>query len=190
MSGEMPNERRRRIVQLAGLTVGGGLVGATGSASADDATTERDDATGRDGSGEDESADEDGLVTVRSDRDFETTLETIRARIESSPLTLIDTVDHAANAESVGRELPPTMLFVFGNPNVGTQLMQERRTVGIDLPQKLLVWCEDGDVNVTYNDPQYLADRHGIEGNEELLETISNALSTLATGDTSDATDD
>jgi uncharacterized protein (DUF302 family) len=79
-------------------------------------------------------------------------------------------------------ELPPTTLLIFGNPRLGTPLMQASRSVAIDLPQKMLVWEDEGEVMVSYNDPQYLAARHGIEGKEEILETISNALENLATG--------
>jgi len=124
-----------------------------------------------------------GLVTVESDDPFSDTLERIESAIEGNDaLSLIATVDHAANAESVGMELPPTTVLIFGNPRLGTPLMQASRSVAIDLPQKMLVWEDEGEVMVSYNDPQYLAARHGIEGKEEILETISNALENLATG--------
>jgi uncharacterized protein (DUF302 family) len=124
-----------------------------------------------------------GLVTVESDDPFSDTLDRVESAIEGNDaLSLIATVDHAANAESVGMELPPTTLLIFGNPRLGTPLMQASRSVAIDLPQKMLVWEDEGEVMVSYNDPQYLAARHGIEGKEEILETISNALENLATG--------
>jgi uncharacterized protein (DUF302 family) len=41
--------------------------------------------------------------------------------------------------------------------------MQCVQTAGIDLPLKALVWeDEDGKVWLGYNDPQYLAERHGV----------------------------
>ncbi|WP_233710608.1 DUF302 domain-containing protein [Natronococcus pandeyae] len=94
---------------------------------------------------------------------------------------LVTTVDHAANAAEVGEQLPPTTLFLFGNPEVGTPLMQASRSVGIDLPQKFLLWEDDGEVFVTYNDPQFLADRHDLEGVDEQLERITGTLEELAT---------
>jgi len=97
---------------------------------------------------------------------------------------VVTTVDHAANAETADLDRPTTTLVLFGNPAVGTQLMQSSRSVAIDLPQKLLIWeAKDGTVNVTYNDPQWLADRHGIEDQDELLENISSLLRGIATGD-------
>lgn len=126
---------------------------------------------------------DDGLVIVRSEEDAEATVNRIKNDIEQSPLSLVTTVDHAANADSVDEDLPPTTLLLFGNPSVGTPLMQASRTVAIDLPQKMLVYEEDGRVNVAYNDPQYLARRHGIEGQTDRLEQISSVLDRLARGE-------
>lgn len=121
-----------------------------------------------------------GLVTVRGGESVESTVECLRAAIESSDLTLLTTVDHAANAEVAGRDLPPTVLLLFGNPAVGTPLMQERRSVGIDLPQKLLVREDDGVVRVTYNDPRYLAARHDIDDQDDRLRSIRSTLDAIA----------
>jgi len=124
-----------------------------------------------------------GLVTVESDDAFDATVSRISSAIEGNDaLMLIATVDHAANAESVGMDLPPTTLLIFGNPKLGTPLMGASRSVAIDLPQKMLVWEEEGEVMVSYNDPQYLAARHGIEDKAEILEKIAGALEKLATG--------
>lgn len=151
-----------------------------------EATPQEDDSEETTGSDDEKSYDIEegvGLETVESDDSFDATVSRITSAIEGNDaLTLVATVDHAANAESVGMELPPTTLFVFGNPELGTPLMKASRSVAIDLPQKMLVWEEEGEVMVTYNDPQYLAARHGIEGKEEILEKISNALESLATG--------
>jgi uncharacterized protein (DUF302 family) len=134
---------------------------------------------------EDESA-ITGLVTVPSEDSVEATAERIRNDIENSPLTLMTVVDHAANAASVDEELPPTKLLIFGNPTVGTPLMQAARSVAIDLPQKMLVWDDGGQSKVAYNDPEYLAQRHGIETQTQRLKQISSVLNQLATGASQD----
>lgn len=124
---------------------------------------------------------DNGLVTIEGGESVEATVACIERAIEDADPMLIATVDHAENAASVGEDLRPTTLLLFGNPAAGTPLMQETQSVGIDLPQKMLVWeDEDGEVNVTYNDPEYVATRHGIEGQEELLGMIGDALATLA----------
>lgn len=123
-----------------------------------------------------------GLVTVESAVSFQETYDRLRTAIEDNPnLRILAEVDHAANAAGVDRELPPTRLILFGNPDLGTPLMRSARTVAIDLPQKLLVWADAGGrVFVTYNDPAYLQRRHGIEGRDEILATIAGALGSLA----------
>ena len=165
----MRDTDRRTFLRATGLA--GGLAFA-GIAAGQDETTTAD--------GEDDA----GLVTVESDQNFESTVERIRSDIESSgDMTLVTTVDHAENASSAGMNLRPTTLFLFGNPRIGTRLMQRSQTAGIDLPQKMLVWeAEDGTVNVTYNDPAWIAERHGIDAPGMVLDQVSSALRSLATG--------
>lgn len=125
-----------------------------------------------------------GLVTVPSAMTVADTVSRITAAVEANDaLSIVATVDHAAAAQEAGLELPPTTLLLVGNPRAGTPLMQASRSVAIDLPQKLLVWeDEEGQTQVTYNDPAYLAQRHGIEGQDELLQMITQALEMLANG--------
>jgi uncharacterized protein (DUF302 family) len=125
---------------------------------------------------------DDGLVTVESTGSVEESVARVKDAIEGhDALGLMAEVDHAANAETVDRDLPPTTVLIFGNPELGTPLMQAGRTLAIDLPQKLLVMeRDDGTVTVTYNDPAYQRDRHGIEGEADRLDTVSDALSSLA----------
>ncbi len=126
---------------------------------------------------------DDGLVTVESDRSVDQTVTDIRSALEENGFFILAVVSHDRNAAEADMTLRPTRLIIFGNPKIGTQLMQREQTVGIDLPQKFLVWeDEDGRVRVTYNDPRYLAERHGIDASEipDLLDTISGALSRFA----------
>jgi len=72
-------------------------------------------------------------------------------------------MDHAAAASAAGLALRPLLLIVFGDPRVGTSLMNEAPTAGIDLPLKLLVWEEaDGRVWIGYVDPAWILKRHGV----------------------------
>jgi len=128
----------------------------------------------------------EGIIVVESRNDINTTFSNLEQAIINGPLTLVATLDHSANAASVNLTLRPTRLLVFGNPNLGTPLMQSGQTIGIDLPQKMLVFeDENGVVSVAYNDPAYLAQRHGITDQQEVIDTISDALSNLVMGATS-----
>jgi len=118
-----------------------------------------------------------GLVIKKSNQTFEATYNKLRGVIEANPnLKIILELDHSKNAASKDLELRPTRILVFGNPMLGTPLMQAQPTLAIDLPQKVLVYQENNEVFVAYNDPSYLKERHAVEGKEELLAKIAGAL--------------
>ena len=122
-----------------------------------------------------------GLVTVDSADGFGTTLDRLLLAIDASPANVAFTVDHAANAASVGMDLPPNTLVVFGNPNLGTPLMQAAPSSGIDLPLKMLVWNDfDGGTHISYTDMGTLNQRHHFRGQPALLKLIEGALSNFA----------
>jgi len=107
---------------------------------------------------------DNGLVTLQSSHDFATTLERLTAALESKGVRVFARIDHAAAATSAGLELRLTTVVIFGNPVAGTPLMQAAQTVGIDLPLKALVWQDaQGAVHLTYNDPAWIAARHGLD---------------------------
>lgn len=122
-----------------------------------------------------------GVLTLPSSHDFDTTATQLQDAIAEEGLVLVTTIDHAANAENAGLDLLPTTVFVFGNPQAGTPLMQAARTIALDLPQKMLVWEDEaGDVFVTWRDPTDLATHHGLSGDEGPLPNIAALLETLA----------
>ena len=87
------------------------------------------------------------------------------AEVRARGMTVFAHVDHAAGATAVGLSLRPTELLIFGNARTGTPLMQSAQTFGIDLPLKALVWQDaSGTAWLSYNDPAFLAHRHGLDG--------------------------
>ncbi len=124
----------------------------------------------------------DGLVTLPSVHDFATTLRRLTQALEAKGLTIFASVDHAAGAARVGMPLRPTTMLMFGNAAGGTPLMQAAQTAGIDLPLKALVWQhEDSGVRLSYNDPAWIAERHGISGGAApAVAGLRGALAALA----------
>jgi uncharacterized protein (DUF302 family) len=121
------------------------------------------------------------LVTLDSTDDFETTLARLLAAIESSPADVAFTVDHAAGAARVGLDLPPNTLVVFGNPNLGTPLMQAAPSAGIDLPLKILIWDDlAGMTHVTFTHLRHLDQRHHFRGQADVTKLIAGAVANLA----------
>ena len=122
----------------------------------------------------------DGLLTVASAYGPKDTMDRLEAVVKAKGLTVFARIDHAAGAESVGLPLPPTAVLVFGNARGGTPLMQAAQTIGIDLPLKALVWQDAaGKTLLSYNDPGWIAKRHGL-GHE--VEARVGALSTVLSG--------
>jgi uncharacterized protein (DUF302 family) len=104
-----------------------------------------------------------GLVSIKSAFPVKETLDRLAQQIESKGLTVFCRIDHAANAVGAGMNLRPTELLIFGNGKGGTPLMQAAQTIGIDLPLKALAWQDgDGQTWLSYNDPTWFTDRHGI----------------------------
>ena len=104
-----------------------------------------------------------GLVSVQSHVSARETLNRLLAALAARKLTVFARVDHAAGAASVGLPLRPTDVVIFGNPKGGTALMQDQQSTGIDLPLKALVWEDaEGKAWLTYNDPAWIAQRHGL----------------------------
>jgi uncharacterized protein (DUF302 family) len=124
----------------------------------------------------------DGLTTVASAHDPAETLDRLIAAIEAKGMAVMGRVDHAKAAAEVGLALRPTEVVLFGNPRGGTGLMQAVQTIGIDLPLKALVWQdESGKTQLSYNEPAWLAKRHGLgSGADKTLAAMSSALAAIA----------
>ena len=105
-----------------------------------------------------------GLTTLPSSHTAPDTMNRLEAAVKAAGMTVFARIDHAAGADSVGSSLLPTELLIFGNANAGTPLMQSIRTIAIDLPLKALVWQDPaGQTWLSYNDPTWLATRHGLD---------------------------
>ena len=123
----------------------------------------------------------DGLISVKSSHDVKVTADRLENVLNQKGMTVFIRINHSAGAQKVGKKLRPTELVVFGNPKVGTPLMQCSQSVAIDLPQKALIWQDDkGQVWLTYNDPNYLSQRHGLGECTEVIKKVEKALGNFA----------
>jgi uncharacterized protein (DUF302 family) len=105
----------------------------------------------------------DGLVALKSAHGAKETMDRLESAVKQRGLNVFARLDHAAGAAKIGKQLRATELLIFGNPQGGTPFMECAQSVGIDLPLKALVWQdESGQVWLGYNDPAYLAARHGV----------------------------
>ena len=123
----------------------------------------------------------EGLTSLQSSFGPKETMDRVEAQIRAVGLNVFARIDHAAGAAEVGLPLPPTDLIIFGNALGGTPLMQSVQTVGIDLPLKILVW-QDAVNNtwLSYNQPGWIALRHGVAGAESTIDKMADLLRTIA----------
>jgi uncharacterized protein (DUF302 family) len=122
----------------------------------------------------------DGLIEIKSPHPPRQTMDRLESIVKQKGLNVFARIDHAAGAVKIGKILRPTELLIFGNPQGGTPLMECGQSAGIDLPLKALVW-EDatGQVWLGYNDPAYLAARHGV-AQCPVVENLRKALAGIA----------
>lgn len=122
----------------------------------------------------------DGLIALKSAHSVKDTMDRFEAAAKGKGLNVFLRVDHAGGAKKIGKDLRPTELLVFGNPQGGTPLMECAQTAGIDLPLKVLAWQDAAGQNwLGYNDPAYLGKRHEA-GNCAVVPNLQKALAGLA----------
>jgi uncharacterized protein (DUF302 family) len=135
-----------------------------------------------------DTAAKDTLKTQASKFTFDETVDRLSKAIEAKGIKIAAKFDHAAGAKAAGMELPPTVVLLFGNPKLGTPLMQADQRSGLDLPMKMLVWQDKaGKVHVGYAPPSALQDRYEVKGDgaANALKAMTGALdgfSKAATG--------
>jgi uncharacterized protein (DUF302 family) len=122
---------------------------------------------------------DNGLVTVKSTHGVKDTIDKLAAVVAAKGMQVFARIDHGEGASEVGLPLRPTELLIFGNAKGGTPLMQQNQAIGIDLPLKALAYEDaDGAVWLCYNDPAWLAARHGIVA-AEISKNLAAALAAV-----------
>jgi len=123
---------------------------------------------------------EDGLINKKSPYSVKKTLNRLEKILRSKGITIVKRWSHDKGGKKAGIPLRPTELLLFGNPKLGTHFFTSNQASGIDLPMKALAWRdESGQVWLTYNDPQYIANRHGIKDRDDVVKKMTEALNTL-----------
>ncbi|MCK4709055.1 MAG: DUF302 domain-containing protein [Gammaproteobacteria bacterium] len=122
----------------------------------------------------------EGVINVPSKHSVEQTANKLEKVLLSKGMKIFQRVKHSEGAKSVGININPTELIIFGNPKAGSPLMKCAPTVAIDLPQKAVIWQDaNSKVWISYNDPAYLKQRHNIQGCDKVLTKVSGILSKL-----------
>ncbi|MDH3194894.1 MAG: DUF302 domain-containing protein [Hyphomicrobiales bacterium] len=120
-----------------------------------------------------------GLIVKQAHGSVDETVAKFKAAVEGAGAEVFAVVDHAKGAMSVGSQVPPVTVVIFGNPKLGTPLIAANPQIGLDLPLKVLIWEEAGETMIGYTDPAALKDRYRVTGADETFATIAGALGKL-----------
>lgn len=113
-------------------------------------------------------------IQKKSSYNFKETVETVKKRIIEKGGTIFYISDHKKNADEVHLELRPATVIIFGNPSVGTFLMQENQKSAFELPLRILIYeNEKGEAEVIYYNVKLWEKKFGIK-NEKILANIAN----------------
>lgn len=125
-------------------------------------------------------AGDNGMINKKSQYSVKVTLDRLENVLRKKGITIVTRWSHHAGAKKAGIPLRPTELLLFGNPKLGSHFFTSNQTAGIDLPMKALTWKDkNGQVWLTYNDPAYIANRHGINDRAKIVKKMTGALNKL-----------
>jgi uncharacterized protein (DUF302 family) len=115
---------------------------------------------------------EPGVITKLSPRPVAGTVSRLQELIKARGLKLFAVIDQRAEAQSAGLDMPDTTLVIFGSPAAGTPVMVAAPLSALDLPLKVLIWADEGQVKVSYYAPEELGRRHGLT--QDLVEKLAD----------------
>jgi uncharacterized protein (DUF302 family) len=123
----------------------------------------------------------EGLTSMRSRFGPKETMERLEGPIRAKEMNVFARVDHGAGAAEVGLNLRPTEVIIFDNARGGTPLMKSAQATGIDLPLKALVWQDAaGRTWISYNEPNWIAQRHAIANAEPVVAKMPDLLRAIS----------
>lgn len=120
-----------------------------------------------------------GFIVTVSQNPAEAVWGHLMEALEKQGIPPFATIDHAANAQHAGLELPFTRVAIFGSALTGTPLMVKAPDIAIDLPLRIMVRADGSDTVLLYEDPVWLAARHGLEHDDALIQRMAALLKDL-----------
>lgn len=120
-----------------------------------------------------------GQIIATSRHTVDETIERLTASLGRRHIEVFARIDHGGPASEAGLELGAEEVLIFGDPAVGTVLMQADRRIGLELPLRILVWEQDGATRIGYRSPEELAALYDIASHENVLAGMTQLLSDL-----------
>jgi uncharacterized protein (DUF302 family) len=119
------------------------------------------------------------IIIKPSKHSVDDTIKNIRTIVREKGFGVFAIINHKANANMIDMKLRESKLIVFGNPKLGTALMQENILASLDLPLKILVYEDkDGTTKMAYRNASWLKSLHGLKNNK-VVSKIDTGLDKL-----------
>jgi uncharacterized protein (DUF302 family) len=106
-------------------------------------------------------------------------MDRLVAALDRRGIAVFARIDHGAGARDAGLQLTEEEVLIFGDPRVGTLLMQDDPEIGYELPMRLLVWNAGGQTRVGYRTPVELAASYAVGNHTETLQRMDALLRAL-----------
>jgi uncharacterized protein (DUF302 family) len=119
------------------------------------------------------------LTAADSPHDVRTTIDRLVASLKRRGIAVLAHIDHSGGARAAGLELADEELLIFGDPRVGTLLMQRDPEIGYELPLRVLVWDADGQTRIAFRAPAEVAAGYAATDQVEILGKMDALLEEL-----------
>lgn len=123
---------------------------------------------------------QNGIIRKKIDGNFEEIWKRLLDTVKAEKIPVFAVIDHKANAVEVGLDMTDARVLIFGNPAVGTKLMQINPEIALDLPLKFLLWKSPDGVVLSWNAPAWLAERFETDPAMEIIQKINALMEKLA----------
>ena len=121
------------------------------------------------------------IIKVPATGSVAATADKLEAAISKAGASVAARVDHGAAAAKAGLALDEAQLVIFGNPQIGTPVMQYDSLAGLYLPLRVLVYKDsEGQVWLAYEDPAaMLRSLEGVASDAPYIGKMRGALGAL-----------
>ena len=121
------------------------------------------------------------IIVKESCVSVDETAKNIKQIVTAKGLSVFATINHGANAKMVDMKLNESKMVIFGNAKLGTALMQQNMTLGLDLPLRVLVYNDiDGKVKMAYRDGSWLQNKHVLNAPKKIAK-VNKAMENITT---------
>jgi len=116
------------------------------------------------------------FIKKKSAFSVQETIDKLEAILNEKGIAVFAKINHFQNAKNIDLEMNESQVILFGNPKIGTLMMQKNIFLSLDLPLKIAVVKDDSNnVWVVYNSTNIFKERYDFS-NSEIIERIDALL--------------